>query len=510
MESLDATLYIDENWLVASGNGCQDLKEEVRMKPTRVRLRRGARAALTLLAGLALALAHLVAPSARPASAATIDTGTWYILVNAHSGKAMEIGGGSSAQGAEVTQFTRNDTCAQQWRFLDSGGGYYRLMNRCSGLVAEIYEHSVDNGASVVQWPDLGNPNQEFSVQDVSGNIQLVNRNSGKALDLWGWSTADGARISQYDDTNGANQQWRLIAVDGATGAYPPPVPISGDTFAHDPSVIRKPEGEYLLAFTANGVGLKTSGDRTRWDDVGAAFPNGAPWADEYTGGGRNLWAPELRYANGQYYLWYSASTFESNTSAIFLATSPTGASGSWTNRGVVIESGAGDNFNAIDPAVIEDQDGNWWMSFGSFWSGIKLIRLDPSTGMRSGSEFHGIASRGGDAIEAPTIHYRDGYYYLFVSFDLCCRGADSTYRVMVGRSTSVTGPYVDRAGTSMTNGGGTQVLASHGSVNGPGHQTVLADSDSDVLFYHYYRDDGGAQLGINPMRYDDGWPSVY
>ncbi|GAB3175172.1 hypothetical protein GCM10027059_48510 [Myceligenerans halotolerans] len=478
------------------------------MEPTRVLTRRAPRAATTLLAAMTLALATVVVPAAGPASAATIDTDTWYVLVNQHSGKAMEIANGSSTEGAEVTQFTRNDTCAQQWRFLDSGGGYYRLQNRCSGLVAEIYEHSVDNGATVVQWSDLGNPNQEFSVQDVSGNIQLVNRNSGKALDLWGWSTDDGARISQYDDTNAANQQWRLVAVD-TVAEYPEPGAISGDTFAHDPTVIKKTDGEYLLAFTANGVGLKTSSDRTAWNDVGSAFPGGTPWADEYTGGGLNLWAPELKYANGQYYLWYSASTFESNKSAIFLATSPTGASGSWTNQGVVIESSTGDNFNAIDPAVTEDQNGNWWMSFGSFWSGVKLIRLDSSTGMRSGSEFHGIASRGGDAIEAPTIHFRDGYYYLFVSFDRCCQGAASTYRVMVGRSTSITGPYVDRAGTPMMDGGGTETLASHGSVNGPGHQTVLADSDSDVLFYHYYRDDGRATLGINLLRYDDGWPSL-
>ncbi|MBL0887780.1 arabinan endo-1,5-alpha-L-arabinosidase [Myceligenerans sp. I2] len=314
--------------------------------------------------------------------------------------------------------------------------------------------------------------------------------------------------MSQYDDTNAANQQWQLVAVDGVGATYPQPGTVTGDTFAHDPEVLKKPDGEYLLAFTANGVGLKTSGDRTRWTDVGSAFPGGTPWADEYTGGDRNLWAPELRYANGQYYLWYSASSFGSNTSAIFLATSPTGASGTWTNQGVVIESGAGDDFNAIDPAVTEDRSGNWWMSFGSFWSGVKLIRLDPSTGMRSGSAFHGIASRGGGAIEAPTIHYRDGYYYLFVSFDLCCRGADSTYRVMVGRSTSITGPYVDRAGTSMMDGGGTEILASHGSVHGPGHQTVLPDSDA--LFYHYYRDDGVAQLGINLLTYDGGWPTVY
>ncbi|GAB4086621.1 arabinan endo-1,5-alpha-L-arabinosidase [Myceligenerans cantabricum] len=314
-------------------------------------------------------------------------------------------------------------------------------------------------------------------------------------------ATADAvAEVTADDDASG----------DVGAAAYPGPGVVTGDTFAHDPEVIKKPDGTYLLAFTANGVGLKTSSDRTRWNDVGAAFPNGTPWADRYTGGARNLWAPELRYANGRYYLWYSASSFGSNRSAIFLATSPSGASGSWTDRGVVIESGTSDDFNAIDPAVTEDENGTWWMSFGSFWSGLKMIRLDASTGLRSGSDLHSIASRGGGAIEAPTIHHRDGYYYLFVSFDRCCQGADSTYRVMVGRSTSVTGPYVDRNGTSMMSGGGTEILASQGSVHGPGHQTVLADSDADAIFYHYYRDDGVAQLGINLLRYDNGWPTVY
>lgn len=138
------------------------------------------------------------------------------------------------------------------------------------------------------------------------------------------------------------------------------------------------------------------------------------------------------------------------------------------------------------------------------------MIRIDPSTGLRSGTAFHSIAGRGGGAIEAPTIHYRDGYYYLFVSFDTCCQGASSTYRVMVGRSTSVTGPYVDRNGTAMTSGGGTEILAGHGSIHGPGHQAVLADSDADALFYHYYDNAGTARLGINLLGWSSGWPYVY
>jgi arabinan endo-1,5-alpha-L-arabinosidase len=240
-------------------------------------------------------------------------------------------------------------------------------------------------------------------------------------------------------------------------------------------------------------------------------FPGGAPWTTTYTGGSRNLWAPDLSYRNGQYFLYYSASTFGSNRSAIFLATSASGNSGTWTNHGLVIESRTSDNFNAIDPDLVVDDQGRWWLSFGSFWSGIKMVALNPSTGKRSDGTIHSIAGRGGGAIEAPNIVKRGSYYYLFVSFDRCCQGASSTYRVMVGRSTSVTGPYTARNGVAMNSGGGTEILAGQGSVHGPGHQDVLADADSDILIYHYYADNGASLLGINLLAYDSaGWPYLH
>jgi len=303
------------------------------------------------------------------------------------------------------------------------------------------------------------------------------------------------------------------LTAQSASAAYPGPGIVTGDvTDVHDPEIIRTAGGTYLLPSTGDGISLRTSTDRTRWTAAGAAFPGGTPWADPYTGGSRHLWAPEIHVANGQFYLWYSASSFGSNRSAIFVATSPTGASGTWTHRGLVVESFTTDDFNAIDPALVVDASGTWWLAFGSFWDGIRMIRLSSSTGLRSGGEMHTLASRGGGPIEAPTIHRaKNGYYYLFVSFDYCCRGADSTYRVMVGRSTSVTGPYRDRAGNSMTAGGGTEILAGQGSIHGPGHQAVLADADSDVLFYHYYDDAGTPRLGINLLAYDSsGWPYVH
>jgi len=292
---------------------------------------------------------------------------------------------------------------------------------------------------------------------------------------------------------------------------YPNPGRITGDTGAHDPSMVKKPAGGYLVAYTGDNLLLKTSTDRTAFRNAGTVFPGGAPWTTGYTKGSRTLWAPDISYHNGKYYLYYAASTFGSNSSGIFLATSTTGASGSWTNQGLVIASVTSDTFNAIDPNLEVDSAGRWWLTLGSFWSGIKEIRLDPSTGLRSDTTLRSVAGRGGGAIEAPFLFKHGSYYYLWVSFDRCCQGAASTYRIMVGRSTSPTGPFVDRNGTAMTAGGGTQVLAGHGSIHGPGHQAVLADTDGDVLVYHYYADSGTPYLGINLLGYDSaGWPFVY
>lgn len=301
------------------------------------------------------------------------------------------------------------------------------------------------------------------------------------------------------------------VAAAPAAWAYPLPGRVTGDITVHDPSVVKRTDGSYLVAHTGDNIALKTSTDRTAFRNAGTVFPGGAPWTTTYTGGSRNLWAPDLSYRNGQYFLYYAASTFGSNRSAIFLATSSSGNSGTWTNQGLVMESRTSDNFNAIDPDLVVDDQGRWWLSFGSFWSGIKQIALNPATGKRLDSTVRSIAGRGGGAIEAPNVIKRGNYYYLFVSFDLCCRGAASTYRVMVGRASNVTGPYTDRNGVAMTSGGGTEILAGQGGIHGPGGQDLLADNDGDLLVYHYYADNGTALLGINLLGIDSsGWPYLH
>ena len=214
----------------------------------------------TRLAVLAvLAAAWTLVPDG--ADAAVIDTSAYYQIVSRHSGKAIDISGQSTADGAGVVQWTRSSQASQQFQFVDSGGGYYRLRARHSGKVVDVANRSTADGANIVQWPDNTGTNPQFRVVDTdTGYVKLLNRNSGKALDLWGWSTADGARISQYTDTGGANQQWQLIRVDGPAPAY----------------------AGYLFSFftgegTSNGeqvyFGLSQGNDPTRWRQLNGGQP---------------------------------------------------------------------------------------------------------------------------------------------------------------------------------------------------------------------------------------------
>ncbi|GAA2806289.1 arabinan endo-1,5-alpha-L-arabinosidase [Saccharopolyspora taberi] len=303
-------------------------------------------------------------------------------------------------------------------------------------------------------------------------------------------------------------------AVPASAADYPGPGVVTGDLASHDPSMVRTDAG-YLLFATHDRVETRTSPDRIRFDRTGSAFETAPSWVYDYNPDG-DVWAPDTSFHNGQYWMYYSASTTGSNHSAIGVATSPTGLPGTWQDHGVVHSTTTGDDHNAIDPNLLVDSRGRWWLSFGSFWTGVRMFQLDPATGKRHPTDqtLHRLASRPEEphAVEAPAIIEHGGQYYLFVSFDLCCRGVDSTYRIMVGRSADPTGPYLDRDGKPMADGGGTEILAGHDTIIGPGGQSVMPDSDGDLLVYHYYDATAGGdhRLGINLLGWDDqGWPYV-
>jgi hypothetical protein len=168
----------------------------------------------TAAAAAVVLVGTLVTVNATPASAATVDTTAWYVLVNRNSGKALDVYGASTADGARITQWTRHDGNNQQWQFVDSGGGYYRIRSRHSNKVLDVYNWSTANGGAIVQWADHNGNNQQWRVATSSGGyVRFISRHSNKALEVQGASTADGANIVQYDDWGGNNQQWQLVRV---------------------------------------------------------------------------------------------------------------------------------------------------------------------------------------------------------------------------------------------------------------------------------------------------------
>ena len=291
----------------------------------------------------------------------------------------------------------------------------------------------------------------------------------------------------------------------------------------HDPVII-KAEDAYYLFCTGQGIPIRKSADLVDWTRPFPALvlPRIPDWAREHVPAKQDndFWAPDISYYNGRYQLYYSVSTFGSNRSAIGLATNVTLNSEDedyeWVDEGLVINSTEANNYNCIDPNFILDADGMPWLSFGSFWSGIKMRRLDPETSKLSEEDttLYSLSQRfvNSGSVEAPFIIRKGDFYYLFVSFDFCCRGVDSTYHVMVGRSETITGPYVDRDGLAMLQGGGTQVTFPTDRWRGPGHNSILQENGVDYIIYHSYDAEnvGTPTLRINPLVWDDeGWPSI-
>jgi arabinan endo-1,5-alpha-L-arabinosidase len=284
--------------------------------------------------------------------------------------------------------------------------------------------------------------------------------------------------------------------------------PTGSITNTHDPVLIKE-GGTYYLFHTGGLVQVKTSPNLINWSNAGTALASAPAWhASAVPGNRADLWAPDISYRNGTFWLYYSVSTFGEQTSAIGVATRTSLASGSWQDQGMVINSSTFPvSDNAIDPNIIVDAEGKVWMNWGSWWNGIHIVQLNPETGKPAqGAQAIHIAGRGGKGIEGPFIIHARGYYHLFTSWDKCCAGASSTYNMRYGRSQSVTGPYTDKAGVALTSGGGT--LLSDGSRYPGGHNGILEENGNYYLVYHTYTP--GITLQIRRLFFDaQGWPTL-
>jgi arabinan endo-1,5-alpha-L-arabinosidase len=310
---------------------------------------------------------------------------------------------------------------------------------------------------------------------------------------------------------------------------------VEGDVEGvHDPSLIAQ-HGTWYLFGTATEKGphaqlpMRCSNDLEHWKHCGAVFATIPDWIQKESPETKDLWAPDISYCNGKYHVYYAFSAFGKNTSGIALVTNKTLDQSSpdfrWVDEGLVLKSLASDDFNAIDPNIVFDTAGTPWLSFGSFWSGIKMRRMDVATGKLSpqDNKLYALASRerpenpapappglppDWQAIEAPFIVHHGDYYYLFVSFDLCCRGVNSNYRTVVGRSHDVTGPYVDVDGKPMLHGGGTALLTGNARWLGPGGESILPQPAGDIIVFHAYDGKTGHPfLQISTIDWSSGWP---
>jgi arabinan endo-1,5-alpha-L-arabinosidase len=304
----------------------------------------------------------------------------------------------------------------------------------------------------------------------------------------------------------------------------------------HDP-VMAKQGDTYYLYCTGMGISVWSSKNLKEWKKEEPVFSEAPVWAVKaiptFKG---HIWAPDISYYDGKYYLYYSVSAFGKNTSAIGLATNttldPLSPEYKWMDHGEVIQSYPGKtNWNAIDPNIVTDKKGTPYMSFGSFWDGLKLVKLskDRMSIAESPENLPTIASRkkspsaenppavddnpkdaGGNAIEAPFIFKKGKYYYLFASTDYCCKGPNSTYKMIVGRSKKVTGPYLDKNGVSMAQAGGTLLLEGDKNWYGVGHNSVYTFDNTDYLVFHGYdaSDKGRSKLRIEKLSWDKKkWP---
>jgi arabinan endo-1,5-alpha-L-arabinosidase len=287
-----------------------------------------------------------------------------------------------------------------------------------------------------------------------------------------------------------------------------------------DPSSVVRCKDEYWVFYTGRGVPSYHSKDLVNWERGPAVFKTAPDWIAKTVPENRHMsyWAPDIIKLGDQYLLYYAISSMGKMTSAIGLATNPTldpnDPAYHWTDQGVVVRTQEGDGYNAIDPCIFHDTDGSLWMTFGSYWTGIKLIQMDPQTGKRIAPDSKLSSLAYNDSIEASYLCKHNDYYYLFVNWGSCCQGTNSSYNIRVGRSKTITGPYLDKVGSDMLKAGGSEFLPTvNGPLFGPGHAGTLNAEGKNWFTSDFEGDirlNGKATLAIMPLQWNaDGWPEA-
>lgn len=291
---------------------------------------------------------------------------------------------------------------------------------------------------------------------------------------------------------------------------------LDGDVAIHDPSTVVMCEGKYYCYGTGNGLPALVSDDGWTWKRAGTAMqglPGGRPGPDVIAHGGNNTWAPDVIHVGDKYFVYYAAPAAQPRSAIGLLVgrtLNPDSPDYKWEDGGAVVWSDGVEDSNAIDPGVFLDPgNGSMWLTYGSYFGYIRLVELDPRTGKRLHPDMKPIDIAINS--EASDMIYHDGWYYLLATHGSCCAGANSTYNIRMGRSRSVTGPFLDNMGIDMLKGGGKLFVGSSGRHIGAGHFGLLDLGDGVQKFSCHFEADldrgGISVLDLRPLLWRDGWP---